>query len=239
MLAHLPHIDFLYDFINSGDPTRREFCNKTIRDGEMAAGRDRITGDYNDFWLSRDLLSLAGKIHAATLMSHAFNDWNVVPGHSVRIYEALKKQRIPLMAYFHQGGHGGGPPLEMRNKWFSRYLYGVDNGVENEPRAWIVREGANDQQPTPYDDYPNPAAQPVKLHLYPGGSTRGGLALPAAKLHQGAETLVDDVHAARGWRGSRAPKSHPNGERVTGLVQAGDVHVVQIGRNFEFFALQR
>ncbi len=72
-------------------------------------------------------------------MAHAFNDWNVVPEHSVRIYEALKG-RVPLQAYFHQGGHGGAPPLEMMNKWFTRYLYGVENGVEQEPKAWIVRE---------------------------------------------------------------------------------------------------
>ena len=39
-------------------------------------------------------------------MAHAFNDWNVVPEHSVRIYEALKG-RVPLQAYYHQGGHGG------------------------------------------------------------------------------------------------------------------------------------
>ncbi len=47
---------------------------------------------------------------------------------------------MPLQAYFHQGGHGGAPPLEMMNKWFTRYLYGVENGVEREPKAWIVRE---------------------------------------------------------------------------------------------------
>ena len=28
----------------------------------------------------------------------------------------------------------------MINRWFTRYLYGVQNGVENEPRTWIVRE---------------------------------------------------------------------------------------------------
>ena len=80
-----------------------------------------------------------GNIKAAVLMSHAFNDWNVVPEHSVRIYEALKG-RVPLQAYYHQGGHGGAPPLEMMNKWFTRFLYGVENGVEKGPKAWIVRE---------------------------------------------------------------------------------------------------
>ena len=40
------------------------------------------------------------------LMAHAFNDWNVMPEHSVRIYQALKG-RVPVQAYYHQGGHGG------------------------------------------------------------------------------------------------------------------------------------
>jgi X-Pro dipeptidyl-peptidase len=206
-------IDFLYDFVNSGDPARRETCNKLYRDGEFVKGRDRVTGDYNEFWHSRDLLTRIQNVRAAVLMAHAFNDWNVVPEHSVRIYEALKG-RVPLQAYFHQGGHGGNPPLEMMNKWFTRYLYGVENGVEREPKAWIVRETAPapappatpppaegrgrgrgrapTPPPVPYDDYPNPAAQPVTLHLVAGGEGVGGLAA-ASKSGQGRETLVDNV----------------------------------------------
>ena len=204
-------IDFLYDFINSGNPAMRPTCNRRVRDGEFAEGRDRRTGDYNEFWAARDLLQKVGNIKAAVLMSHAFNDWNVVPEHSVRIYQALKG-RVPLQAYFHQGGHGGAPPLEMRNKWFTRYLYGVQNGVEKEPKAWIVREttpapspppGADaapgrgrgrgaTPPPTPYADYPNPEARPVTVHLRSGGASSGGLMLDAAPK-QGSEKLVDNV----------------------------------------------
>jgi X-Pro dipeptidyl-peptidase len=207
-------IDFLYDFINSGDPERREACNRLYRDGEFTAGRDRVSGDYNEFWRQRDLLTRVQSIRAAVLMAHAFNDWNVVPEHSVRIYEALKG-RVPLRAYFHQGGHGGNPPLEMINKWFTRYLHGVENGVEREPKAWIVRETdpsavpaptppaaaegrgrgrgrAPTPPPVPYDDYPNPAAQPVAF--YPGaGGGRSGALLLERKEGQGRETLVDNV----------------------------------------------
>ena len=132
-------IDFLYDFVSSGNPATRAACNRRYRDGEFAEGRDRRTGDYNEFWAVRDLLPKVGNIKAAVLMSHAFNDWNVVPEHSVRIHQALKG-RVPLQAYFHQGGHGGAPPLEMMNKWFTRYLYGVQNDVEKDPKAGIVRE---------------------------------------------------------------------------------------------------
>ena len=108
-------IDFLYDFVNSGNPATRATCNRRYRDGEFAEGRDRRTGDYNEFWAVRDLLPKAGNIKAAVLMSHAFNDWNVVPEHSIRIYEALP-DAVPRQAYYHQGGHGGNPPLEMTNR---------------------------------------------------------------------------------------------------------------------------
>jgi X-Pro dipeptidyl-peptidase len=140
-----------------------------------------------------------GKIKAAVLMAHAFNDWNVVPEHSVRIYEALKG-KVPLQAYFHQGGHGGAPPMEQMNRWFTRYLYGVQNGVESEPRAWIVREaasGAARPAPMRYADYPNPEASPVTMRLEPGGNSRGGLTVStsSAKVaaRQGTEALLDNV----------------------------------------------
>ena len=185
-------IDFLYDFINSGNPERREYCNRTIRDGEMAAGRDRSTGDYNEFWAGRDYLNQLDRLKAATLMAHAFNDWNVVPEHSIRIYEALKKKGVPVQAYYHQGGHGGAPPLTLMNRWFTRYLYGIENGVENDPRAWIVREAAERSDPTPYPDYPNPAASAVTLHPQAGGTGIGSLTL-ARQSAQGRETIVDNV----------------------------------------------
>jgi X-Pro dipeptidyl-peptidase len=185
-------IDFLYDFINSGDPARRAFCNTTYRDGEMATGRDRTSGDYNAFWAERDLLTKVDGITAATLMAHAFNDWNVVPEHSVRIINALKQRNVPLQMYFHQGGHGGQPPMPLMNRWFTRYLYDVQNGVENDPKAFIVREGDSPQSPTPYRDYPNPDAKEVMLRLGAGGRTAGSLALKGGK-NPGNETLVDDV----------------------------------------------
>ena len=184
-------IDFLYDFINSGDSLGRAYCNATYRDGEMAEGQDRVTGDYNDFWAGRDFMNELDGIKAATLMAHAFNDWNVVPEHSVLVYEYLKAKGIPVQAYYHQGGHGGPPPLTLMNRWFTRYLYGVENGVENDPKAWIVREGAERTDPTPYPDYPNPGASPVTLHLQAGGVQTGGLSMSAIP-GQGPERLVDN-----------------------------------------------
>ncbi len=186
-------IDVLYDFIRSGNPARREFCDCEVRDTEMAKNEDRRTGDYNAFWAGRDYLNDLGPLKAATLMSHAFNDWNVMPEHSVRIYEAIKAKGVPARAFFHQGGHGGGPPLDHMNKWFTRYVLGVENGVEAESKAWIVREGDDQGKPTAYPDYPNPMAEAVTLRLAAGAPKTGGLVLEAPAAPQGKETLVDNV----------------------------------------------
>lgn len=191
-------IDSLYDFINSGDPTRRAAGDALYRDGEFAKNQDRRTGDYNAFWAGRDLLRFTDGIKCAVLMAHAFNDWNVVPEHSVRISQALKG-RVPLVQYFHQGGHGGNPPLELMNKWFTRFLYNVENGVEKGPKAYIVRErepgapfNANNG-PVAYADYPNPDAVSVPFYLTAGGKTQGALAPVKPSATQGRETLTDDV----------------------------------------------
>jgi X-Pro dipeptidyl-peptidase len=200
-------VDVLYDFINSGDPEMRPHCDATIRDGEMAAGQDRLTGDYNDFWAGRDYLNVVDGVEAATLMSHAFNDWNVMPEHSFRISEALKDRGVPLQIYYHQGGHGGPPPLELMNRWFTRYLYDVDNGVEDDPRAWIVREDVEDRVPSPYADYPHPEATAVTLHPNAGGNGVGLLTV-AEPEQQGAESLTDDVSLAGADLAAAESSSH-------------------------------
>lgn len=184
-------IDCLYDFIHSGNPDTDAHCDCEVRDKVMADGFDRVTGDYNEFWAGRDYLNDLAPLKAATLMAHAFNDWNVMPEHSVRIYQALKEKGIPVQAFFHQGGHGGPPPLKQMNRWFTRYLHGIQNDVENEPKAWIVREGDEREKPTSYYDYPNPGAKPVTLHLTSGAPESGNLALEKTD-NQGTETLVDN-----------------------------------------------
>jgi X-Pro dipeptidyl-peptidase len=184
-------IDVLYDFIHSGNPQRREYCDCEVRDKEMAEGQDRIDGDYNAFWAGRDYLNDLQPMRAALLMSHAFNDWNVMPEHSVRIYEAVKRMGLPTQIYFHQGGHGGAPPIDMMNRWFTRYLFDVENGVEKDPQAWIVREGQDRDKPTPYEDYPHPQAEPLKLYPSAGGQQMALLHLECIP-GQGQESLVDN-----------------------------------------------
>lgn len=184
-------IDVLYDFIHSGKEANRARNNTVVRDTEMANGMDRITGDYNDFWAGRDYLNEMKHMKAALLMSHGFNDWNVMPEHSYRIYKKASEMGLPTQIYYHQNGHGGPPPMRMMNRWFTRYLFGIQNEVENDPKAWIVRENDERSKPTSYANYPNPAAKNVQLHLNAGAPAAGTLTI-RSNNSRGTETLVDN-----------------------------------------------
>ena len=68
------------------------------------------------------------------LFAHGFNDWNVMPDNTIRMWEALKKINPSAKIYMSQGGHGAPPPADIQNKWWAHYLYGVNNGVDSLPR---------------------------------------------------------------------------------------------------------
>jgi X-Pro dipeptidyl-peptidase len=215
-------IDVLYDFIHSGDESKRAYNNATVRDKEMKEGMDRYTGDWNEFWEGRDYLNDMGPMNAALLMSHGFNDWNVMPEHSYRIYKAAKEKGIPAQIYYHQNGHGGPPPLSMMNRWFTRYLHGIENGVEEDARAWIVREQDKTSSPTSYDDYPNPEAEAVTLYLNPGAPARGTLSLNKTE-GLGKESLVDNYS----FEGSALAKAEFTNHRLIYLTPelSEDLHI--------------
>jgi X-Pro dipeptidyl-peptidase len=183
-------VDVLYEFIYS-NPDMRDYCNTNVRDKEILTGIDRVTGDYSDFWEKRDLMNYMKPFKAAVLMAHGFNDWNVMPSHSARFIKVLKDKEVPLQVYFHQGGHGGEPPFTIMNRWFTRYLFGIQNDVEKDPKAWIVRENDDRLKPTPYADYPNPDASDVKFWLTAGAPQKGGL-VTSKPSAQGQETLIDN-----------------------------------------------
>ncbi|NNE33525.1 MAG: Xaa-Pro dipeptidyl-peptidase [Winogradskyella sp.] len=217
-------IDVLYDFVHSGDEDKRAYNNQTVRDTEMKNGMDRQTGDLNDFWSSRDYLNQMNNMEAALFMSHGFNDWNVMPEHSYRIYKAAKDKGLPAKIYYHQFGHGGPPPLIMMNRWFTKYLHGVENGVENEKnKAYIVREYDDMQKPTAYKDYPNPDAKDVTL--YPIKSGTLGLIKPKSIA---SDAFTDNVE----FSGSDLAKSKVPDHRLlyTTLPLTEDIHISGIAK---------
>ena len=215
-------IDVLYDFVHSGKEENRPYNNKTVRDTEIKNGMDRETGDMNEFWAGRDYLNQMDNMKAALLMSHGFNDWNVMPEHSYRIYKAAKEKGLPSQIYYHQNGHGGPPPISMMNRWFTKYLHSIDNGVEKvENKAYIVRENDSPQEPTAYEDYPNPEASYVTLNLTYGGTDIGGLT--HNNVPEAGEMFSDDASIS----GSEHAKATTSKNRLLYLTPklTRDVHI--------------
>lgn len=167
----------------------RRICRPVI--DELARTQDRATGDYSPVWAERDYLRDVSSLRAATLVAHGLSDFNVTARNADRLYAALKAQGVPHQIYLHQGGHGGAPTDQLMNRWFTRYLQNVDNGVERDPRAWIVREGASRTSPTPYADWPDPAARPVVLQPAGNGNAVGTLAQTGAV--RSTQRIVDDA----------------------------------------------
>ena len=171
-------------------------------------------------------------VRAASLVAHGNNDWNVMTKHASVYYQALKERGLPHQLYWHQGGHGGSPPLVRTNRWFTHYLWGVENGVENDPRAWVVREGQSSQNPTPYPEWPDPAAAKTTLVFKGNGLEVGELTLKGGKPVE--ETLVDDatispvalLNAAASPQWARlqehaAPHARPDQRHADDPAQAG------------------
>jgi dipeptidyl aminopeptidase/acylaminoacyl peptidase len=54
-------------------------------------------------------------VHAAVLMAHGNNDFNVMTKNMAQFYEAIKAQGVPHMLYFHQAGRRGRPDRRLRS----------------------------------------------------------------------------------------------------------------------------
>ncbi|MEU8248833.1 Xaa-Pro dipeptidyl-peptidase [Nonomuraea sp. NPDC048916] len=168
----------------------RQSCRGVIE--ELAETQDRVTGDYSAFWDERNYMNDVDQVRAAVLVAHGLNDWNVKTKHAVQWYEALKARGVPHKIYLHQGGHGGSPSVNVLNRWFTRYLWGYQNGVENDPRALVQRENRTLVE---YAEWPEPATADAALNLAPGADGASG-ELTLDNTRQGEpviETIVDDA----------------------------------------------
>ncbi|MEU5263960.1 Xaa-Pro dipeptidyl-peptidase [Amycolatopsis sp. NPDC021455] len=172
----------------------RRICRPVI-DG-LTRDQDRVTGDYTPFWDVRNYRNDVAKVHASVLAVHGLNDWNVKTDQVAEWYEALKAHGVEHKIWLHQAAHAD--PYNLRrdawlatlNKWMSHYLYGIDNGIQNEPKATIQRE---DKSWTDEADWPAPGTADVRVYPWPGGRSKGALdthdPVPGTAA---AETLADD-----------------------------------------------
>lgn len=195
--------DVLAEYVHTNSAS----CQDVTR--RLAAEQDRLTGDYNEFWDKRNYLDDVDNVHAAALVVHGLNDWNVKTRQAAQWYAALREHDVAHKIWWHRSGHRD--PITLRkqewlrtlNRWFTHYLYGVDNGVGNEPRATVQREDGSWQQ---YPEWPAPEAHEVALRPTSGGERRGGLVMSRGRNGKAVEMLRDDA-AERAGDLAAAPSS--------------------------------
>jgi X-Pro dipeptidyl-peptidase len=170
----------------------------------IAIQKDRTTGDYNHWWNERNYVNYVKRFRTAVLISHGLNDLNTKPRMYARLYQALKKHRVPAKIWLNQGGHGDGANSGARqaawrdelNRFWSQYLFGIDNQWEQGPRSAVQRE---DSQWVDYPDWPAPGARPAMLGLGAvGDNTIGTLKLERWQHHKPGRK-----HDDRGWDPTR------------------------------------
>jgi predicted acyl esterase len=133
-------VDDVYSRLDEKASGMYQICRQRMAD--IGVAEDRLSGNRSAFWDERDYMKDVNGVHAAALIAHGNNDFNVMTKNAAQFQDALKRNNVPHQFYFHQGGHGGAPPDVLINRWFSRYLYGVQNGVESMPKSYVVREAA-------------------------------------------------------------------------------------------------
>jgi X-Pro dipeptidyl-peptidase len=101
--------------------------------------------DYDKFWIERDYLRLADRVAVPVLVTHGQLDFNVKTWEGTQWFQALKTEKAMVIGQWpHASPRGNYPDWDaFLERWFERWLYGVRNGVENEP---AIRIQTNDKE---------------------------------------------------------------------------------------------
>jgi X-Pro dipeptidyl-peptidase len=170
--------DILARFVISD--RQKAICEPVMQ--ALERDQDRVTGDWSPFWQDRDYVHTANRVRASVFVVHGLNDWNVKTQHVEQFWDVLARNNVPRKIWWHQGEHGGPQGAtdytlpdgrastfdDTVNRWMDHWLYGVDNGIEKEPRAIIQREDGSYHT---YRDWPD---NRVRERGYPLSALGGG-----------------------------------------------------------------
>ncbi|MEV8636783.1 Xaa-Pro dipeptidyl-peptidase [Streptosporangium sp. NPDC051023] len=152
-------------------------CGELIK--QLEHDQDRVTGDYSAFWDRRNYLNGVRNVRAAVFAVAGLNDWNVKTKQTVQWWNALARQGVPRKIWLHQGPHFNPFSYAQRNAewlrqlhhWFDFHLYGLRNGILDEPQA-DVESGPG--QWAQHASWPLPGTRDVRLNLAAGTGGENG-----------------------------------------------------------------
>ncbi|MCD8116396.1 MAG: hypothetical protein LUE21_04655 [Oscillospiraceae bacterium] len=133
---------------------------------QIKEDQEATNGDYSEHWAVRDYTLNAENIQCSALIVHGLNDDNVRTKQFDLMYQAFEEADATVKLLLHQDSHVT-PTYpsqefefliddqyydELLNKWFSHYLYDVDNGIEDMP-AVTAQSNTDGQVWNTYDDW--------------------------------------------------------------------------------------
>ena len=175
--------EFLSELV-SGRPA--DACAAAV--ARLDQGSDDATGNYNAFWAARNFRPDASKVHASVFIVHGLNDTNVTTTQFAQWWDRLG---VPKKIWLSQMSHVD--PFDIRraawvdtlHRWFDRWLQGLPNGIDREPRATIeTAPGTWVNEPS----WPAAAARPTKVALGDGDGITGTL---GGRSNPGSRTWTD------------------------------------------------
>lgn len=163
--------------------------------GQIRQDQLDVNGDYGDVWAVRDYTLNAKNIKCTALIVHGLYDYNVRTKMFQQMYDAFDTAGIEAKLLLHQDGHvtpshpgnkwafdiDGESYDAILNRWFSHYLYDVDNDAENMSNVTVQ------------DD-----SDPDKWHTYDSWTTEDSYTLKA-DADASAKTTISSDYEANGF----------------------------------------
>ncbi|GIJ19904.1 CocE/NonD family hydrolase [Micromonospora lutea] len=140
---------------------------QAIGDGETLA-----EWDYSPFFAARNYRDDVDQVQASVFLVHGQRDDNVKTTQWGRYWDELVAHDVPRKVYLHDGEHVdpfGNESKDPVGRWMDHWLYGIANGVMDEPQATIARPDGTRVTETVW-----PPASTTDTSLYLGPAGNGG-----------------------------------------------------------------
>ena len=155
-----------------------------------------VEGPFTALWDDRDLSRHREAATAPILLTQGFVDENVHPDHVQLYWDSLPDDfpKHVVWGWWYHGwpdleGHPAGDFADVRHRWLDATLFGLDNGLWDEPRVWVEDSTGQWHEGR---EWPLEPSQRVTLRP----STQG--ALVEGTVPAGEASYKDPVEARRG-----------------------------------------
>ncbi len=199
------YTEFLANYVSVGrtlpGSVSEEACEPRIDALGDAEEANVPAYDFTPFWQERDYIPDANKIktvNTSVFMVHGLTDFNVKTMHTANLWYEVERRNMPRKIWLHRGGHSN--PVSFRqeewqqvmHRWMDHWLYGIDNGVMDEPMADIQRPDGTWET---HSSWPDADSDEVTLRLGPATDEVAGTLSFDPPGGNAVQSFVDDVES--------------------------------------------